>query len=82
MFGNTFTPDRMYSRHRWEKLQQQVEKLLSQKRRIFSEIFFAFSESTQNFPHLEKKDQLHSLNVLEVIDNGKCGYFRARKLLF
>ena len=24
LFGNTFTPDRMYSRHRWEKLQQQV----------------------------------------------------------
>ena len=29
MFGNSFTADRMYSPHRREKLQQQVQKLLS-----------------------------------------------------
>ena len=32
MFGNTFIADRMYSRHRWEKLPQQVQTLLSQTR--------------------------------------------------
>ena len=31
LFGNTFTAARMYSRQRWEKLQQQVQKQLSQK---------------------------------------------------
>ena len=39
----------------------------SQKRRTFSEIFISFLESTENFAHLEKKGQSHSLNILEVI---------------
>ena len=32
--------------------------------------------------HFQKKDQIHSLNISEVIDSEKCGYFNARKLLF
>ena len=32
--------------------------------------------------HFETKDQLHSLNILQVIDSEKCGYLNARKLLF
>ena len=36
LFGNTFTADRIYSRRRCEKLPQQLQTLLSQKRRIFS----------------------------------------------
>ena len=31
LFGNTFTADRMHSRHGWDKLLQQVQTLLSQK---------------------------------------------------
>ena len=42
LFGNTLTVDHMYSRHRREKLPQQVRTLLSQKRKIFSRIFIAF----------------------------------------
>ena len=30
----------------------------------------------------ENEDQLHSLNISEVIDSEKCGYLNARKLLF
>ena len=56
--------------------------LLSQKLGKFSGIFIAFLESTQIFAQFEKKDQLHSLNISEVIDPYKCGYFNARKLLF
>ena len=82
MFGNRFTADRMYFPHRWEKLQQQVQKLLSHKRSIFSPILFAFLESTQNFTHFEQKDRLHSFHVSEVIDTDKCGSFNARNLLF
>ena len=81
-FGNTLTADHMYSCHRWEKLQQQIQTLLSHKWRTFSGIFVAFLECTQNFAHFFKKDQLHSLNNLEVINPEKCGYFNARKLLF
>ena len=82
LFGNRFTTDRMYSRHRWDKLQQQVETVLSQKRRTFSPIFVSFFECTQNFAHFEEKDQLHILNISEVIDPDKCGHFNARKPLF
>ena len=82
LFSDTFTPDRMYSRHTWEKLRQQVRTLLSQKWRTFSGIFIAFFESTQSFPHFEKKDQLYNLNILEVINPDKCAYFNAHKLLF
>ena len=76
LLGNRFTADRMYSLHRWENLQQQLQLLLSQKGVTFSEIFIAFSESTQDFPHFEKKDHLHSLNISEVNDHDKYGFLQ------
>ena len=82
LFGNTLTADHMSSRHRWDKLMQQVQMLLSQKQKIFSEIFIEFLESTQNFAHFQRNDQLYPLNISEVIENDKCGYFNARKLFF
>ena len=82
LFGNILIVDRMLSRHRWQKLPQQVQTLLSQKWRTFSAMLSTFFNSTQKFSHFGKKDQLHSLNILEVIDLDKCGYFNAGKLLF
>ena len=67
-----FTADRMYSSHRWEKLQQQVQTFLSQKQRTFSLVSIALLESTQNFAHFENKDQLQTLNISEVVDPDKC----------
>ena len=55
LFGDTLTADDMYSPHRWEKLQEQVPRLLYQKRRTFSQIFIPFSKSIQNFAHFEMK---------------------------
>ena len=60
LFGNTFTTDRMYCRHRWEKLLRQLQTLLSQKGRTDAVLLIAFLDSTQNFTHFEKKDQLYS----------------------
>ena len=51
LFGNTLMPDHKYSRHRLEKLPEQFQTLLSQKRRTFFSIFIALSESIQNFSH-------------------------------
>ena len=82
LFGNTLTTDHMSSRHRWDKLMQQVQMLLSQKQKIFSGIFIEFLESTQNFAHFQRNDQLYPLNISEVIENDKCGCFNARKLFF
>ena len=45
---------------------------------IFFEIFLAFSESSQKFVHFEKKDQLDSLNLSEIIDSEKCVYLNAQ----
>ena len=82
LFGNTLTADNMYSRHNWQKFWQQVQAILSQKLKQFLHIILAFLQSPQNFVHFEKKDRLHSLNISEVIDPEKCGYFNARKFLF
>ena len=76
-FGNTLTSDHMCSRHRLEKLPQQVQSLLSQKRKAFWQNFIAFFQYTQNSQHFEKEDQLHSLNILEVIDHEISGYFNS-----
>ena len=82
LFVKTLTADHMFSRHIWEKFAQQVQTLLSEKRKTFSQNFIAFFESEQNFGNFEIKDQLHSINISEFIDHEKCSYFNAQKLLF
>ena len=52
------------------------------KKKMFSEIFITFLQSTQKFGEFETKDQLRSLNILEVIDSEKCGYLNTWKFLF
>ena len=76
------TVDHMYSTHNWNKVLQQVQTLLTQQAKIFSQIFIAFLQLIENFACLESKDEINSWNISEVIDLEKCGYFNARKLLF
>ena len=82
LFGNTSTGDHMCSCHRREKFPQQVQTLLSLKLRTFSWNFIVFLQPPQNFLHLKENDQLHSLNISELIHRDKCRYFNAPKLLF
>ena len=82
LFLNTLTPDHVYSRHNWENFPQHVQTRLSQKLETYSGIFMPFLKCTQTFAHFQKKDQVHSLNIFEVIESEKCGDFNARKLLF
>ena len=77
LFLDTLAADHTYSRHNWAKFQQEIQTILSQKWKTHSGIFIAFFQSTQNFAHLEKKDQFHSLSIREVIDSKKCGYLNA-----
>ena len=42
LFGNMLTADHMYFRHRREKLQEQVETLLSEERRTFCQFLLHF----------------------------------------
>ena len=82
LFVNKLRASHMYSCHSWEKFPQWVQTELCQKPKIHSQIFIAFLKSTGNFTHLEKKDQLDSLNLFKVIDSEKCAYLNAKKLLF
>ena len=79
---NTLTSDHMYSHHNWENFAQHVQRPLTQKSETFSAIFIQFSDSSQTFSHFQKKDQVHSLNILEIIESEKSVDFNARKLLF
>ena len=83
LFGNTLTNDHMDSRHFLRKTSATCSKaIISKTEKTFSEIFIAFSQSTQKFVHFHKKDQLDSLNILEVTQSKKSGYLNARNLLF
>ena len=49
---------------------------LSEKVKIFSGFFIAFSKFALNFEYFEKKE-LHSPSISEVIDSQKRVYFKA-----
>ena len=55
LFVNTFTVDDKHYLLNRHNLTHPIKIELSQKRKIFSEFFFAFSKSILNFKHLSKK---------------------------
>ena len=60
VYVNTFTANAKYPVQHCENLQLKIQIQLSEKRKIFSESFVPFLESTSNFKHFGKKDDLHS----------------------
>ena len=60
LYVNTFTANAKYPVQDCENLQLKIQIQLSEKRKIFSESFVPFLESTSNFKHFGKKDDLHS----------------------
>ena len=78
---NRLTGEHMYSRLNREIFPQLVWTQLCQKAKTFSEIFTAFLKSTWNFEHFGKKEELHRLNISEVIDTEECIFLNSRKLL-
>ena len=55
LFVNTLTPDDKYFLLTRDNLIQPIQMELSQKKKLFSQFFFAFSKSTLNFEHFKKK---------------------------
>ena len=53
---------------------QQLEALLSQKQKTFSEFFIAFLKCALNLKHLEKKDEYPNLVFSSIIDCERGGY--------
>ena len=60
LFVNTLTDDNKYSLLYRDNLTQQIQILLSKKPKTFSQFFSAFSKSTLNFAHFQKKVDPHS----------------------
>ena len=60
LFVNTLTDDKKYSLLYRDNLTQQIEKLLSQKPKTFSELSFEILKDRLNFAHFQKKDDPHS----------------------
>ena len=53
------TADDKYSLLNRDNLTQPIPTQLSQKQKAFFEFYLAFSKSTLNFDHLQRKDDLH-----------------------
>ena len=50
---------------------------LSEKLKTFSGVFTKFFEFALNFEHFEKRKELHSPSISEVIDCQRLVYFNA-----
>ena len=66
LFVNTLTDDDKYSLLYRDNFTQQIQILLSHKRKTFSEFFSAFVKSTLNFEHFQKKDDPHSRIISKI----------------
>ena len=67
LFANTLTADEEYSFRNMQNFQQQLQTVLSEKRKTFSGFFAAFLKCAWNLEHFEKKDECPSLNISEII---------------
>ena len=45
----------------------------SHTKKIFSQVFFAFSNFRFNFQHFQKESDLHSVCIIELTDSEKRG---------
>ena len=57
-----------------QNLPQHFQTPLSQKQKIFSELFIAFLKCAWNLEHFQKKDEYPSLIIFELIDAKRRGY--------
>ena len=74
LFGNTSTADDKYSCHNMHNFLQQIQTLLSQKRKTSSGFFVAFLKCALNLEHFGKKDECPSLIISEIIVSERGGY--------
>ena len=67
LFPNTLTADDKNPCRNMQNFLPQLQALLSEKRKIFSEFFIAFLKCAWNLEHFEKKDECPSLIISEII---------------
>ena len=71
LFIKALTDDEKYSLLYKDNLTQPIQILLSQKEETFSELLSAFSKSTLNFAHFQKKDDRHSGYISQITVSEK-----------
>ena len=81
MFANTLTADDKYSFRSMQNFLQQLETLLSKKRKTFSGFFIEILKCAWNLQHFEKKDESPSLLIYEIIVSERSCYWKGWKVL-
>ena len=67
LFVNALTADDNYSGSNMQNLRQQFQTPLSEKQKIFSQIFIAFLKCAWNLKHFQKKDEYPSLIISKLL---------------
>ena len=80
MFANTLTADDKYSFRNRQKFLQQLQTLLSEKRKAFSGFFNEILKCAWNLEHFEKKDESPSLLISEIIVSERRCYWNVKKV--
>ena len=74
LFINTLSADGKYSLLNRDNLRQPIEMQLSQKQKTFSRFFCAFSKSSLNLEHFQKKGETHSSGISKITESEKQGW--------
>ena len=82
LFVNTLSHDDKHSLLHRDNLMQPIQILLSQKQKTFSQFFSAFSKSTLNFEHFQKKHDPHSRCISQFTVSEKGDSINVCKIPF
>ena len=75
LFANTLTADDKYSCRNMLNFLQELQTLLSEKRKTFSGLFIEILKWVLNLQHFEKKDESSSLIISEIIVSDRGCYW-------
>ena len=81
LFAKTLTADDKYSWRNMQNFLQQLQTLLSEKRKIFSRFFIAFLKCAWYLEHFEKKYECLSVIISEVIVSERGCHWNVLKVL-
>ena len=69
LLGDTLAANDKYPVLNRVNLKIPIQKQLSEKKKTFSELFFAFLKSRIDFEHIEKKDDCHRFCISKITDS-------------
>ena len=68
------TTDDKISRSNKNNLEQEIQRVLSQEPKRFSQVFFVFLKPLSNFEYFGENEESHSLSISEINDSERGGY--------